>query len=145
MITFLSAQNCVGLHNMEILNIARQLDINRLEHISFKSNSIVAESGFKFVQLRNTETFVLVPEEYQVRFIDFRELLSNTGRSSFKLDGSKMTGKITCVAISGEKGDCKHQRISKTEIGCTACTEVKWISASSLTDKSIIIPPYRRI
>ena len=139
----LSAQNCAGLLNVEILNIAKQMDLQKLEHVIIKRNSIVAKPGFKFVQLRDTETFILVPEQYQVRFIDFQELLSNSIVGTFALDGSKMTGKITCVSGFGYSSDCKHQRISKIEIGCPACSAVKWISASSFSDKSIIIPPYR--
>lgn len=143
MVGLLHAQNCAGLHNMDILNIAKQMDTDQLEHVVLKTNTIAAKPGFKFVQLRDTEIFILVPEEYQVRFIDFQELLSNTIGIDFVLDGSKMTGKITCLPRSIGIGECKHQRISKTEIGCPACMAVKWISASALSNKSIIIPPYK--
>jgi hypothetical protein len=125
-----------------MLNIARQLDLSTLENVSIKQNSISAHKGFKFVQLRNTETYVMVPEAYQGRIIDFRGLAADSSRSTFVLDPSRLTAKIICTLRSGGKEVCEHQRISRSEVGCLASDAVQWVSAPALSEKFIIIPPY---
>ncbi|MBK8504858.1 MAG: hypothetical protein IPL46_23190 [Saprospiraceae bacterium] len=138
----LSGQNCVGLQNLDVLNIARQIDPRTLANVSIKQNSISAHRGFKFVQLRDTETYIMVPEEYQDRFIDFRALAINAAQSTFVLDVTKLTAKIICTARSGGQNVCKHQRISRSEVGCLASAAVQWVSAPALAQKFIIIPHY---
>lgn len=138
-----SAQNCLGLKNIDILNIARQIDPQTITNVTVRGSKITSASGFKFVQLRDTETFILVPEDYQGRFIDFQELAVSVNQGRFVLDSDRLTAKLICQSGIEPKRKCKHERISKTEVGCTHCPAVKWFSASVLSDASIIIPPYR--
>lgn len=138
-----SAQNCLGLKNIDILNIARQIDPQTIANVTVRGSKITSASGFKFVQLRDTETFVLVPEGYQGRFIDFQELTVSPDQSRFVLDSDRLTAKLICQSSIEPKRKCKHERISRTEVGCAHCPAVKWLSASVLSDVAIIIPPYR--
>jgi hypothetical protein len=139
-----SAQNCLGLKNIDILNIAKQIDPLTIANVTVRGNKITSASGFKFVQLRDTETFILVPEDYQGRFIDFQELAASADQSRFVLDSDRLTAKLICQSGNEPKRKCKQERISRTEVGCAHCPAVKWLSASVLSDVAIIIPPYRQ-
>ncbi len=138
-----SAQNCLGLKNIDILNIAKQIDPQTIGNVTVRGNKITSASGFKFVQLRDTETFILVPEDYQDRFIDFQELLSENAKGKYVLDINKLTARLICQSGIEPKRKCKHERISRTEVGCAHCPSSKWLSASVLSDVAIIIPNYR--
>jgi len=133
-------QNCLGLENQEILNVAKKVDFEKLNYVRIKGGVVSCAPGFKFVQLRDTETFILVPTEYQGRVIDFKALLPKSFGGKYVLNPTRLTSKIACVGGTGKP--CEHSRIAKTQVGCQQCTGVKWTGAAIASDKAIIIPAY---
>lgn len=141
-VVFLQGQNCIGLKNTDILNISKEPDLTEIDHVVFRNNRIVAESNFKFVQLRNTETYILVPEDYQDRIIDFNLLLARNSNLPYVLDLKRMTARVSCRAMNGNV-TCKQLRIKRNEVGCLSCPELKWTPASFMDEKFILIPAYQ--
>lgn len=138
----LAGQNCLGFKGLDILNIARQIDPSAIPMVTITDHVLVAKSGFKFVQLRDTETFVLVPDDYQGRFVDFEEMLPKNAKGKYALDVSKLTARLICQAGSTSR-PCRHLRISRSEVGCQSCAGARWVSASLLAETAVLIPVYR--
>lgn len=139
----LAGQNCLGLKGLDILNIARQIDPSAIPMVTIRDHVLVAKSGFKFVQLRDTETFVLVPDDYQGRFVDFEEMLPKNAKGKYALDVSKLTARLICQGAGSTSRHCRHQRISRSEVGCQSCAGARWVSASLLAETTVLIPVYR--
>ena len=142
-VVYLQSQNSIGLKNTDILNISKEPNLSEIDHVDFRDNRIVAQPNFKFVQLRNTETYILVPEDFQDRIIDFNILLDSNSKLPYVLDLKRMTARISCQPLNS-KVPCKQLRKNRNEISCTSCAELKWISASSMDEKFILIPAYRK-
>jgi hypothetical protein len=142
-LTNVKSQNCAGIQDLDILNIAKQVDVVKIKNISITPGKIKADTGFKFVQLRDTETYVLVPDDFQGRILSLAAFLPTRSKSSIILDKDKMAAKLVCQVNSNTDQHCRHLRISKQVLGCTNCPDAKWTSASVLSDVGVIIPPYR--
>ncbi|NND34926.1 MAG: hypothetical protein HKN76_20235 [Saprospiraceae bacterium] len=137
------SQNAAGLQNLDILNIAKHIDATQIKFVKLVKGQLVANSEFKFVQLRDTETFILVPSDFQGRVVDLAAFLPQKSRSKVVLDTGEMTAKLICQFGAGLHQHCKHIRLAKNIIGCRNCQGVKWVSASVLSEIGIIIPPYK--
>ena len=136
-ISCISAQNCLGIKNLDALNVAKQVDLDQIAFVSFSKNKIIAKPLFKFVQLRDTETFILVPDAYQDRVIDIHDLFSQNSRLPYVIDVNGLTARLICEHSGNKKGPCLQRRIAKNEVGCRECQDVRWVSASSLSEKAI--------
>lgn len=140
---FVIAQNCLGTKNLDVLNIAKQFNPERLINVLIDNDRITAAPDFKFVQLRNTETFILVPEGYQDRVIDFNMLLPGNSRLPWVLDLNQLTARLICRDRSGSQ-TCRQERLSKNSVGCKNCGNLEWITAPALSEKAILIPVYKK-
>ena len=139
----LIAQNCLGMQNQDILNIAKQFKPDQLKNVIVEKNRIIARPEFKFVQLRNTETFILVPDEFQDRVIDFSLLLPENSQLRYVLDLNQLTARLECQNRN-QKLNCQQERIGKNSVGCRNCLDAEWLTASPLSKNAILIPPYKK-
>ena len=137
------AQNSLGIQNLDILNIAKQIDPAKLRFVEVDQGKLIANPGFKFVQLRDTETFILVPDSFRDRVVDMSSFLAQNSRDKIVLDTRKLTAKLICQSSPGLRTHCRHIRLAKNIVSCKNCRNMKWISASVLSDIGIIIPPYK--
>ncbi len=120
--------------------MAKKVDFDKLNYVRIKGGLVTCAPGFKFVQLRDTEIYILVPTEYQGRVIDFKALLPKNFPGKFFLNPTRLTAKIACIGGNGKP--CLHMRVAKTQVGCNDCVGVKWMGATIASERAIIIPPY---
>ncbi|MCB0688757.1 MAG: hypothetical protein KDC53_19600 [Saprospiraceae bacterium] len=139
----LTAQNCLGIKNMDVLNIAKNLDLTQLSYVTLDQKKLIASPEFKFVQLRDTDTFILVPDGFQGRVIDFKLLLAEDTSIDYVLDLRKMTVRIVPI-LGNSRQTCNYKRLSKAEISSLDCPDSKWTVVPPSIENAIIVPPYRR-
>lgn len=137
-----SAQNAVGIKNLEILNIAQSIDWKKMNVVEIHGNMLRALEGFKWVQINNRDTYILLPDEYQESVVDFRLLLPGPGRNFKTLNPKGFSYRIFCSGNSlADNGICSIKRRSRTELQCE-CPAGQWKIAPYTSRDAIIIPAF---
>ncbi len=136
----LIAQNCKALKHYESLTIAKYADLTKLSHVSIEQGNLIAASGFKFVQERDSHTFVLLPDEFSAGMIDFRMLMQERRNGGRVLNATVPVVQLSCTG--GE--ECQHQRCARNCVSCAGtCINSRWRAISMPTERVVIIPTFR--
>ena len=136
----LFSQNCKALKHYESLTIAKRADLTKLAHVSIQRGNLIAASGFKFVQVRDSHTFVLLPDEISAGIIDFKKLMQETGNGGRMLDAKVPVVQLSCTG--GE--ECQHQRCARNCVSCAGtCINSRWRAISMPSERVVIIPTFR--
>ncbi len=137
----IQAQNCSALKNLERMTVAKKPDLNKLGHISIEGSSIYTTEHYKFVQVRNSHTFICLPKDFRGPVVDFKALLRPNDQTSMVLDGNIPLVHLRCHS---RNDDCQHYRCGKQCVSCGGgCANARWISSTLPGSRLVIIPTFK--
>lgn len=140
------AQRSLDIINLDILSISKDLPAKKITGVRLSSKGgesrISAEEDFKFVQVRNTGTYILVPAVYSAKTVDIRALISGQGTGGYLLDAKAFAYRM----ISADTKTGKPLDLIRCGKGCLKTASLvpsRWKAARLVHDEAIIIPRYR--
>ncbi|MBX2817930.1 MAG: hypothetical protein KTR24_18125 [Saprospiraceae bacterium] len=144
----LHAQRSLDVVHFEDLVVQRSLDFEDLNYVKESRREgelkLLAHRDFKFVQIRNTATYVLVPASYSARSIDIKALTRGVPGIAYRIDPKGSTYRI-CGMSKLSKDKTKPRRCGKTCLHFGKAAGTVWQSAGLLQDEAILVPPYIKV
>ena len=141
MINRLDAQNCSELRNQSHMIVSKDPDLAKINHVVLNGNSIHANTGFKFVQVRDSHTFVLLPDDFRGPVVDLKALLRPSKQTAMVIDGTVPMVQLQCDASGA---DCQHFRCGKQCVSCGGeCADAKWTVRTLPDERLIVIPSFK--
>ncbi len=135
-------QNCSRVKNLDQMLVAKKVDLKRVHHVEFNGSKIVAQKNFKFVQVRDSYTFILLPQHFRASTVDFTALQKHSSQRDWHLDAGTPVVQVQC---KGQGSDCQHFRCAKTCVSCGGtCAGQGWTVTTLPSDRVVIIPRYRK-
>ncbi len=131
MATSLWAQNAVEMRQYELLKVSRSVAIESNSMVRVQGGRLQAVPGFKFVQIREHQVFVLVPEDHNQLIVDFHSLMQLQ-----KINGNEPALRLYCGR------GCQIRRVSRSSVECLSSCSDRWQHAPVSSSAAVIIPAY---